>query len=429
MTEKRSKFQFKRASEIVVPDQYFHPVATGYKDADELLSEIGGWIPSQSVLVSGPAGSGKTSLMIALNAMIAGDNPVAFVNLEMSEFQLKFLSKKIKGFDSFYVTDEFDQDETFKYLAELKPTVVIIDSLQKAARKMRNPNGSKMPFNPAQVDIVAKATKFAKDNWCIVLLIGHCTKSGDYKGPTDLEHDVDSHLRVKFDKELQIRNAEFVKNRFGGMIGELSFGITGESVWIGTQFAINYRVSGPRTKPKQISNSDSDSIEDTEYEEIETIYENELPSKEKVKLAFQYLENEWNGAGVRTAISAIIDVLKEYDTAFATDSVIKDPKKVRLSFRGGNLGVSFPDKGEITFGNKIYTEKMKPKTIGTAKEKRYFDFRVDTEIEMLTWVVIHEWCHLYEGMNDHNYGFFDLIAIKYDWFQKEIIGAKIKLIK
>ncbi len=52
---------FKKVSEIVVPDQFFHPLQTGSPELDSTFSELGGLIPSQVILVTGNPGSGKTT--------------------------------------------------------------------------------------------------------------------------------------------------------------------------------------------------------------------------------------------------------------------------------------------------------------------------------------------------------------------------------
>ena len=140
-------YRFKRASEIEVPQEFFNPITCGYKDLDETLSEMGGAVPSQVILLTGKPGSGKTSLALKFGSAIATKEPVAFISKEMSEFQLAFQARKLPGFGNIHTTEEFDQRETLKYLDELKPRIIILDSLQKCANYMKNPDSqSSVPF-------------------------------------------------------------------------------------------------------------------------------------------------------------------------------------------------------------------------------------------------------------------------------------------
>ena len=53
--------------------------------------------------------------------------------------------------------------------------------------------------------------------------------------------------------------------------------------------------------------------------------------------------------------------------------------------------------------------------IGYAKEQKYITPRCRDSVDMLLWVIVHEWCHLYEGNQHHKNSFFDDVARKYDW--------------
>ena len=53
-------------------------------------------------------------------------------------------------------------------------------------------------------------TEFAKKHWCVVILIGHCDKSGNYKGPSELVHEVDD---ITADGKITKEEIEHLRNK------------------------------------------------------------------------------------------------------------------------------------------------------------------------------------------------------------------------
>ena len=398
-------FSFKRAATIKVPDQFFNPLVTGIQAVDDAWSELGGIVPSQVTFITGNPGAGKTTLTLAIGACLSAKTPIAFISLEMSDFQLANQAKKIPGFGGVDVSGDFDQELTMKALRELKPGLVILDSIQKAARKMKDESGKPLPFDRAQYEIVNMFTTFAKETWTPVFLIGHCDKSGNYKGPSDLLHDVDSHLSVHYDKEMDLRTFGFGKNRFGGVMEDGLFGITRDTVWIGSPY---------------ISTTFSDAvIQPTPKFEPSGTSEPIPAIDEPLKASMMNLKTKWDGSSARSLITLVIEKLKREDPDIATRSYIKNSQKVRLAFRGNSVAHCFSKTGEIVFGKKAFT-KMKIGGIGYAKEQKYIIKHCKDDAELLLWVIIHEWCHLYEGNQHHKNAFFDDVEKKYLWFTSRI---------
>lgn len=401
MAEKKN-YSFKRAASIVVPSQYFSPLVTGMKAVDDSWSELGGIIPSQVTFITGNPGAGKTTLACAIGACLSSKTPIGFISLEMSEFQLANQAKKIQGFGGVDVTGEFDQEETMNILRAMKPGLVILDSIQKAARKMKLPDGKPMPYDRAQYEIVAMFTQFAKETWTPVFLIGHCDKAGNYKGPSDLLHDVDSHLQVHYDKEMDMRTFTFGKNRFGGIVEDNLFGITRDQVWIGTPY-ITTVFSDAVITPTKIAPAGAPG-EDPK-------------NTEAVRACLALLETKWDGSTARATINALIDKLKNEDPDFHTDTIIKDARRVKTSFRGNSLAHCHARSGEIVFGKKMFTSSLVVGYVGYAKEQKFIKPRIVNKTDMLVWIIVHEWCHLYTDMQHHKNNFFELVAKKYDWLQ------------
>jgi DNA repair protein RadA/Sms len=72
--------------------------------------------------------------------------------------------------------------------------------------------------------------RWAKENQCCVILVGHVTKEGALAGPRVLEHMVDAVLYFESDGASRYRIIRAVKNRFGA-VNELGmFAMTGKGL-------------------------------------------------------------------------------------------------------------------------------------------------------------------------------------------------------
>lgn len=399
------QFSFKRAATIKVPDQFFNPLITNIKAVDDAWSELGGIVPSQVTFITGNPGAGKTTLTLAIGACLSSKIPVAFISLEMSDFQLANQAKKIPGFGGIDVTADFDQELTMKAVRELKPGLIILDSIQKAARKMKDEQGKPLPFDRAQYLIVEMFTRYAKETWTPVFLIGHCDKSGNYKGPSDLLHDVDSHLMVHYDKEMDLRTFSFGKNRFGGVMEDSLFGITRDTVWVGSPYVTSvFSDAVIKPTPKLAPSEPQEASEEEDA---------------KLKFCIDQMRVKWNGSTAKAVIGMVVEKLKREDPEFAERSFVKNTSRVKLSWRGKGVAHCHPRNGELVFGKKTFT-MMEIGKIGYAKEQKFINARCKDPIDLLIWVVVHEWCHLYEGNQHHKNAFFEDVAQKYDWLISRI---------
>lgn len=113
---------------------------------------------------------------------------------------------------------ETSVESIMKILAEQKPDMVIIDSIQTLfSEELQSAPGS-----VAQIrESTAILLRFAKSFGTVVVLIGHVTKDGTIAGPRLLEHMVDTVLYFEGGTSYQYRVLRAVKNRFGPS-GELA---------------------------------------------------------------------------------------------------------------------------------------------------------------------------------------------------------------
>lgn len=404
-----ANYGFKRAATITVPQEFFNPLITGIKAVDDSWSELGGIVPSQVTFITGNPGAGKTTLTLAIGGCLSYKKEIAFISLEMSDFQLANQAKKIPGFGGVHISADFDQEETLKQIRKLNPGLIILDSIQKAARKMKDEYGKPIPFDRAQYMIVEMFTAYAKETWTPVFLIGHCDKSGNYKGPSDLLHDVDSHLTVHYDKDMDLRTFTFGKNRFGGSMDENLFGISRDTVWIGSPY-----VTHAFGEEANITFNGQDYDDNDDPEEVE-----EKTSNDELVASLNELKKTWNGSNARAMIFNAIARLKNCDPDFATLSFIKDPSKVKLRFGGNTVAHCHPRSGELVFGKKSFTS-MEIGKVGYAKEQKFIKERCKDTADLLLWVTVHEWMHLYEGNQQHTNHFFEQVAAKYDWLKEQL---------
>ena len=174
----------------------------------------GGLVPGSLVLLGGEPGIGKSTLVLELSAKLAraGDN-ILYVSGEESARQIKLRADRM-GLDDpgLYLLTETDLDLIFQQINELKPTLVVIDSIQTT----RVPELDSSPGLVSQVrECAIRLQSLAKQTGLSVLLIGHVTKDGHIAGPRTLEHIVDAVLYLEGDPFGQYRLLRGVKNRFG----------------------------------------------------------------------------------------------------------------------------------------------------------------------------------------------------------------------
>lgn len=390
---------FVKASTIEVPDILFHTIKTGAPEIDSAFSELGGIVPSQAVLMTGKPGSGKTTLaLVATSKMfLATNNPGAFISLEMSDFQLALSKKKFPGFDNMMVDTTFSIKKTIRELRELKPSSVVLDSIQKAAGLMVK-NKESANFNQAQKEIVDIFYKFAKETFIPVFLIGHCSKGGAYLGPSHLEHEVDSHLHVDYDEEEGMRSFRFGKNRFGGTNEAQLFGITSSGVWLGSPYVTDTELDDLTDAPAP----EHDKLAST----FATIY-NQFRDRNANKATIEAID-------ARTFTKATIDFLKEFDKPFmARHSLIGDSTKVKVAYDYKGVAQCDSRRGIIHVGKVMTSDRFQVGRIGYRKEQPFIQRNVQSREELFLWVLIHEWVHLYKGMQHHKVEFFRRVEVLY----------------
>src|SRR5438270_6620014 len=185
---------------------------TGIGELDRVLG--GGLVPGSVVLLAGEPGVGKSTLLIAAAAQVATDGQRCLVVTgEESAAQVRLRAGRVGALaDLLYLAAETDLSAVLGHVDQVKPDVLIVDSVQTIGSA--TVDGA--PGGVTQVRAVASGlTRVAKERGIATVLVGHVTKEGSIAGARLLEHLVDVVLHFEGDRHSRLRLVRTVKNRFG----------------------------------------------------------------------------------------------------------------------------------------------------------------------------------------------------------------------
>jgi len=207
------------------------------KEAGRLKTEIteldrvlgGGIVKGSVVLIGGDPGVGKSTISLQVSDQLTKQGHVVlYVSGEESVAQTKLRAKRLgqPGAGNLYIVNQTDLSFIVAHIKKLKPSVVIIDSIQV----IFEPSISSSPGSVSQVrECAGILTQLAKTTNTSIFIIGHVTKEGTLAGPRVLEHIVDTVLYFEGDRFSVYRILRAVKNRFGSTneIGVFEMNATG----------------------------------------------------------------------------------------------------------------------------------------------------------------------------------------------------------
>ncbi|MFH1258598.1 MAG: DNA repair protein RadA [Elusimicrobiota bacterium] len=189
----------------------YQRVSSGLTEFDRILG--GGLVPSSFILIGGPPGIGKSTLLLQLASHLCLKEKVLYVSGEESLEQIKLRSDRLglKG-EKLYLLAETNLETIVVQIEKLSPKYLIIDSIQTVYR----PDLPSAPGSVGQVrECANEFLTIAKGRQITTFVIGHVTKEGTIAGPRVLEHIVDTVVYFESEKHQSFRILRSYKNRFG----------------------------------------------------------------------------------------------------------------------------------------------------------------------------------------------------------------------
>ncbi|WP_374584154.1 DNA repair protein RadA [Pseudoduganella sp.] len=186
---------------------------TGIEEFDRVLG--GGLVAGGVVLIGGDPGIGKSTLLLQALANMSKVKSVLYVSGEESGAQIALRAKRLAvDAKDLKLQAEIQLEKILGTLADLKPQVAVIDSIQT----LYSDALASAPGSVAQVrECAAQLTRVAKMSGTTIILVGHVTKEGSLAGPRVLEHIVDCVLYFEGDNHSSFRLVRAIKNRFGAV--------------------------------------------------------------------------------------------------------------------------------------------------------------------------------------------------------------------
>lgn len=193
-------------------------VPSGIGELDRVLGS--GVVPGSVVLMAGEPGVGKSTLLLEVASRWAaqpdksgGTRRALYVTAEESAGQVRVRAERTDALkDTLFLAAESNLDVVFGHVEHVKPSLLIIDSVQT----MHAAGVEGVAGGVAQSRAVTAAlTTLAKTSGIPILLVGHVTKDGNVAGPRVLEHLVDVVLHFEGDRQSSLRMLRGIKNRFG----------------------------------------------------------------------------------------------------------------------------------------------------------------------------------------------------------------------
>lgn len=172
----------------------------------------GGLVAGSMTLIGGEPGIGKSTLLLQ-NILSLRNKRILYVSGEESATQLKMRADRLgKMSEDTYILCETDLDSIFEQIEEIKPQLIVVDSIQTIASE----SIESAPGSISQVrECAASLLRYAKESGIPVILVGHINKDGAIAGPKVLEHIVDTVLQFEGDRQYLYRILRGIKNRFG----------------------------------------------------------------------------------------------------------------------------------------------------------------------------------------------------------------------
>lgn len=193
----------------------YHRITTGTDEFDRVLA--GGAVMGSVVLVSGPPGEGKSTLLLQMGCELADaivePQKVLYVSGEETVAQIKSRGTRIcPESSSIFLCNETRIEKVIEFILDLDPDVVIIDSIQTMEDEELSAGNTIQQLKQCTKKLVS----VTKSREITTFIVAQLNKDGDIAGPRAVEHDVDTVLQFASDNTgSSLRVLRATKNRFG----------------------------------------------------------------------------------------------------------------------------------------------------------------------------------------------------------------------
>ena len=208
-------------SQVKIVDR--ETVKFGDATFDSFISEKGGVELGTMIALAGTSGAGKTTLCKKLQRDLRPGDTSVFYALESRKSSVARQTARIKtGADELICdVDDFTTWSSFMtYIYDIKPLMVIVDSLQHAAALLSKENGKYKYDN--YKNIIKDLYDWKDTTEGIAILIVQMNSDNQIEGPAATIFDVDVPIFLIADPKTGERILKTEKNRMG-QIGTLNY--------------------------------------------------------------------------------------------------------------------------------------------------------------------------------------------------------------
>lgn len=213
VTHRNKKVIIRTYDDVEVIDK--PSIKTGNPVLDNFLSNNVGFQLGNLIMMTGTSGAGKTTLCKMIQRVCPQVS--VFHALESLASSVKRQTDRIKTHDNAYITDETDFpdfDEFMVHLYDMKPTFVMVDSLQHASKQLKK-KYPKWSDKKSYQHVLSSLYKWKDVTQGVVILICQLTKDGIFEGPSGMLFDADAQIHLEFSAKTKERTMETFKNRMG----------------------------------------------------------------------------------------------------------------------------------------------------------------------------------------------------------------------
>tara|TARA_Y100000310_G_scaffold194590_1_gene194575 strand:- start:1815 stop:2732 length:918 start_codon:yes stop_codon:yes gene_type:complete len=199
---------FTRVSDIEIPAIYYQRLKTNVGKIDRAFGN--GILPGSIFTVTGSPGAGKTTFLLqVLEKLAQRGYSTAYASGEECVEMMSVNCKRI-GVRNISVANETHIDTLIEYTKHVD--ALIIDSFSSLTSDIKS-------SRQHEKHCIQELCKAAKANQCVIGVVLHISKTGQYKGGTIIPHSVDTVIHLHRDMiEGQPDNyvaCHVTKNRFG----------------------------------------------------------------------------------------------------------------------------------------------------------------------------------------------------------------------